>query len=487
MNAALRHLAVRFWLTALTGGAAGILFLPLWQQLLGVEWLMVPSVVLTVGCFVGVGWVMNRIGLGFLQRNVNEAATWERAGMSAESETAFGKAMATFDSFWISPLLRHRKFQWFSGVMARFYMGRHPESALGRRRVAAHLCRFPRDAAAAEPWLESLLAYERHLPLEHEAVVRISQQLGIHRRIRRLLMQFYMINGRTDFDAVQTYRRVWHEQGSLPAESVRDLARLLRNDHVLTPWALQVYLAAHQAGDKTAVEGIAAAVRWLPATEESRPHLKAAKEMLNALDRPMPEGAAISKFRPEIPAQAASRRRRPERARSRTRPTAREAMSRLKSWLNFKELGPGEHAQKWLPAMPVRYVLPAVTIVLIIALLAVAGWRLYHRPVQTAQPQTMRKVVEEPVITDPFTIQVAAYLKRDDAQRLVDQLIQAGLDAFWTQAASAHRSWYQVKVSHFETREGAQAYGRELKSKGLIDDFYVANYEHERRNTIKPK
>ena len=161
-------------------------------------------------------------------------------------------------------------------------------------------------------------------------------------------------------------------------------------------------------------------------------------------------------------------------------------MSRLKSWLNFKELGSGEHAQKWLTAIPIRYVLPSVTIVLIIALVAVAGWRFYRRPVQTPQHHPVPEVVEEPVITDPFTIQVAAYLKRDDAQRLVDQLIQAGLDAFWTQAASAQRSWYQVKVSHFETREGAQAYGRELKSKGLIDDFYVANYVHERRNTAKP-
>jgi len=90
------------------------------------------------------------------------------------------------------------------------------------------------------------------------------------------------------------------------------------------------------------------------------------------------------------------------------------------------------------------------------------------------------------LITDPFTIQVAAYLKSEDAQRFVDQLIQAELDAFWTQAASANRSWYQVKVSHFATREAAQAYGRELKSKGLIDDFYVANYEHARRNAGKP-
>ena len=142
MNAALRHLAVRFWLTALAGGTAAILLLPWWQQLLGVDWLIVPSVILMAGCFAGVGWVMNRIGMGFLKRHVNEAAAWERAGMANESESAFGKAMATFDSFWISPLLRRGKFQWFSGVMARFYMGRHPERPFARPLIAAHLHRF---------------------------------------------------------------------------------------------------------------------------------------------------------------------------------------------------------------------------------------------------------------------------------------------------------------------------------------------------------
>ena len=88
-------------------------------------------------------------------------------------------------------------------------------------------------------------------------------------------------------------------------------------------------------------------------------------------------------------------------------------------------------------------------------------------PVQAPQPE---------VSPDPFTIQVAAYLKPDDAQRFVDQLVEKGLDAFWTKAASANRTWYQVKVSHFASKEAARAYGRDLKSKGLIDDFYVANY-----------
>ena len=80
------------------------------------------------------------------------------------------------------------------------------------------------------------------------------------------------------------------------------------------------------------------------------------------------------------------------------------------------------------------------------------------------------------MVRDPFTIQVAAYLKREDAQSFADNLKQSGVEAFFTQAKSANRTWYQVKVSHFATKEAARAYGESLKNKGLIDDFYVANY-----------
>jgi len=84
-----------------------------------------------------------------------------------------------------------------------------------------------------------------------------------------------------------------------------------------------------------------------------------------------------------------------------------------------------------------------------------------------------------PEVDLPFTIQVAAYLKPEDSQRYVDHLISQGLEAFSTQAVSARRKWYQVKVSRFETKHQAQLYGEKLKSQGLIDDFYVANYKQK--------
>ena len=83
----------------------------------------------------------------------------------------------------------------------------------------------------------------------------------------------------------------------------------------------------------------------------------------------------------------------------------------------------------------------------------------------------------ETVVTDPFTLQVAAYVKVEHAEKFVATLKDQGLDAYYTEAKGADKHWYQVRISHFPTKEAARAYGEELKARGIIDDFYVANYE----------
>jgi len=93
--------------------------------------------------------------------------------------------------------------------------------------------------------------------------------------------------------------------------------------------------------------------------------------------------------------------------------------------------------------------------------------------------QTLEEI-KKPVmveVTDPFTLQVAAYLKTEQAETYVKQLKDLGLDAYWTKAQGVKRKWYQVRLSHFADKASARAYGESLKGKGIIDDFYVANYE----------
>ena len=104
-------------------------------------------------------------------------------------------------------------------------------------------------------------------------------------------------------------------------------------------------------------------------------------------------------------------------------------------------------------------------------------WLIVNTAGHLFKPQATRPKSEiRKVVTDPFTLQVAAYLKPEHAQRYVALLRKHKLDAYWTEAKGKKKKWYQVRVSHFATKKSAIAYGESLKNQGLIDDFYVANY-----------
>jgi cell division protein FtsN len=108
------------------------------------------------------------------------------------------------------------------------------------------------------------------------------------------------------------------------------------------------------------------------------------------------------------------------------------------------------------------------------------GWLVINTAIHFAV--TFKTVEKEPVtvvapVTDPFTLQVAAYLNETDARRYVDQLKGQGLDAYWTRASGSNKTWYQVRVSHFKTKAEARTVGEDLKTRQLIGDYYVANYK----------
>ena len=83
-------------------------------------------------------------------------------------------------------------------------------------------------------------------------------------------MKFYLGCGRTDFDALQNYRSVWKAAPALPEATIRRLCRLLVEAAHLSHWALQVYIQACRAGERDALAGIFAALRWLPPDADNK-------------------------------------------------------------------------------------------------------------------------------------------------------------------------------------------------------------------------
>lgn len=468
MNALFRHLALRLWVTALAGGSICLVVLPWLKAVLPPQWLWLPAIGLLAASFVALGRLMNSAGAWSLRRSVKEAGVWEQAGMNAEAQAAYDRAMGQLDSFWLSPQRRRDMVPRLAARMARFYLARSIHHSHARRWAADYLSQYPMDETLALLWLEQLPVFSTHSTGEQETAARVGRRLHGSQKIQTRLMAFYLSSGRTDFEALQTYRRCWSQQAVLPEEHLRKLCRLLVEAAVLSYWAFQVYIAAFQAGEPLAAEGIAAGLRWLPRDPDHSKDFAVAENLITTVDL---DGLQqqISRFKP---AETAAATPRPRRADPHFLPALMDAARVWFGTLASVVLRSGTGLRRWV-------VQPRAWILLVVPLTAyliwVAGTSIMDRPPEVTPPPTV--VAEEaPVNQDPFTIQVAAYLKSEDARRFVDQLTAKGLEAFWTTAASADRTWYQVKVSHFATKEAARSFGLDLKSKGLIDDFYVANY-----------
>ena len=94
-----------------------------------------------------------------------------------------------------------------------------------------------------------------------------------------------------------------------------------------------------------------------------------------------------------------------------------------------------------------------------------------HQPANGGKTESPQEA-----ISDPFTLQVAAYLNPQHAKKFVEHLKKQGLDAYWTEAVRGQKRWYQVRLSHFADKKSARDFGEELKSRKIIEDYYVANY-----------
>ena len=495
MNAFFRHMSIRLWGTAIAAGLLSMLLLPYWQRIMGLNWLLLPVAVLITGCYAAIGWLMSRLGLALIKRQVTEAGVWERAGMGPEAETAFERAKAIFDSFWLSPSERRRSAEWVTSRLARYYLAMPELEEEGQAMVKAYLQLNPRDEAIALGWLEDAMGRESRLAADHDLLARIGQSQTASEKVQRALMQLYLADRRIDFEALQTYRRLWQRAEAWPSASIRALAHLLLSESFISDWALQVYLKGYATGDPYCLEGIAAGVEWLRPHAGNRKALAAAGEILASLDgaqrqklhrafKPVaveePAARDVAAAPPEVLRAERSAFQRPLIQSGARMVTVISRSARMVLWraatASARVLF--ETAGGWRRHLKIRHGATVVVLVGTFSVLVVYGWFYLKSDSKPAAPpaRTIDSAAPPAPAMEPYTIQVAAYLKSGDAQQFVDQLKGQKIDAFWTQAQSAHRTWYQVKVSHFSTREEARQYGEALKAKGLIDDFYVANY-----------
>ena len=287
--------------TAFFGTAACILVLPFWQSILKLQWVTVPVVLVMLSIFFLLGFLMNQWGLAKIQRLIYEAGIWERGGVSDSARDVYERAVMIFDSFWLSPGARRKGELVIINRLARFYLSQPATMESATDLVKRHLLHHPEDPALAKTWLEQIQTISRPTANDDLLAAQIGAVLSDVEQVQVLLMQYYLSHQRHDFDALQTYRRVWEQQNDLPDSIWHALARLLLKNRFLNDWTLQVYLKAHLSGEPYSLEGIVAANKYLQPHPGNQAFMSQAESIRMGVDADFLEKAVL-RFRKAVPA-----------------------------------------------------------------------------------------------------------------------------------------------------------------------------------------
>lgn len=478
---ALKHYALRLW-TAIVFGGAVVLWIPPYtgSGLTPVSTLL-PAAAILLGVFFAAGGALTALGIRSIRNHLHDAEDWERAGSAAEAEASYRKALSAYDSFLLSPRGRKRVQRELADHLARFYAAQIDQSAVSSAFITAYLDIYPEDAGLAEIWLRQAGSRGWLGRQDQRLAARIGNAHPDNPAIQELLTRYCLMEERTDFSALQAYHRMINSAG--PATSpdlVRRLAELFVEQGRADPWALPVYVRAaeQRPAQSKLLAGISVILQSIQTTEQNRKWIEAGRLLLQSAgpDRIAPQIGRFTFFEPHAEA--------PESNRKRSGPgpwrqvggfigiTARKAAEVVLSSARWATLGVA-----WLKKTPAaRQALlwvffTAAAVAAIILVVNTAGYLFKsEKPAEEAAPAAA-------AAAGKFTIQVAAYLKEEHARRYADELEKQGLDVYWTVSETGAKQWYQVRISRFQNKDAARGFGETLKSKGLIEDFYIANYE----------
>ena len=102
----LKHLSIRVWATIFLGGLISLWILPVFHPHIGLEWSLLPALVVMIVFYMAVGWFSNRFALSAIKRLIREAG--KESVHTAELKRPLKKPLL----FWIAssfPLLQEEK------------------------------------------------------------------------------------------------------------------------------------------------------------------------------------------------------------------------------------------------------------------------------------------------------------------------------------------------------------------------------------------
>jgi len=202
------------------------------------------------------------------------------------AEEAFKKATTVLDSFLLSPLVKRKESAKLAARLARFYLARTDKNHSLGTFIIAYLKSHPEDEEVAENWLQQVESHGGLKTNHYELAFRIGNAQPNNSIIQQLLARFYLAEGRTDFTALQIYRKVLNREKNNAVDIIKGLATLFLRDRRADEWALIIYLQAFRLSSERhkLLRGIAACVHWIHETERTTQILQQARKLLVSLD-----------------------------------------------------------------------------------------------------------------------------------------------------------------------------------------------------------
>jgi hypothetical protein len=420
----LRNFGVRLWITALAAVPACFYLMPWVTRVFSGTSPVFVLFVMVIFCYGIISFLLHLAGSHMIQKLIHEAEVWERAAIMNKARKKYLQAVRIYDSFLLSPLASVKMRSLLTRSVARFSLTSGREKKDFQQAVPAHLASDPLDETLARLWLEQVDKNRAAITQSQDLLTCLANIHYDNPRLMPLLTRVFVNLGRKDFFARQLFAR---------AMEVPELNRQYRQ-------------------------------KIQPLLGEPGQSLKQF-QMRQFQEAKLTSGLPVEK--PSGPGPAA-------RVASVIKNLGRLARQ-LSATIWDKA---GFYLGRFTAVIKKQtrwrfYVKTGIMGLLCLWLVVFIYNTLTH--LQVPGPVTETHTVIEKSVPKPFTIQVAAYLKTTHADHYVKTLKQKGIDARIKQATGGGQTWYLIQVSEFEDKAGAAAYGSQLKSNGIIEDFFVSN------------
>lgn len=471
--------------------------------------------------FVLSGYLMNIVGERAIYRYINEAKNWEREGIFHKSETLYFKALEIFDSCLLTAFSSRKTALPLTGAIARFSLNASWHNEHFDMATIFFLQKHPHETEVALLWLKNMVKRKNTIPFssqEERLLTLLAEMEPLSSQLVPFLATIFTKTRREDFAAKRIFSIINDkevENSSIDGLTNKnslysDIGKRVEcfeivKESLANPPDMPLERAeknfieeSESISDKYLENKIA---RHIP--DKHLPGNVFENELIGISDKPA-----------FVKSHQASRLFSNRKLKQKKLPAiiayCNSAIEYCIAiivkgilWLSSLPLKSisiiiktihfllkisielvNQISQRILSSQYVKKNIKRIIFFLVLTglvmLLVNTVSHLFHTPLPPSPPSIQQTITEDiEVQTIPqkkFTIQVAAYLSKSHAEQYLKNLEKKGISGGVINAVEGGgKTWYLIRVGQYKTKESAAEYGNSLKTKGVVDDFFVDN------------